>query len=411
MLPGVVILAFILWAKLALTSNLVNIHKGKKSKVFLKTDPRTGRQSILKVIPADHRAAYEREVNALQTIRSDYIPKLISAYRYGTDFAIEQELIRGQTIKQMIFKSDPPRKLPKEFIAKVIAQVLQALHQLHQQGWTHADIFHENVMVTSDGDVRLLDLGSAIPKCTATTGIKEAVGSRFSDPGMMWIGKVVGERELGMAVDYYAVGTLLKAMWLATEDLDRDSNRVGDPDADQLLGLLMNSDRQVRWMHLFTGFEGIMRLPFFTKYKVDWSPPAPQPSYSMEKSSLSVAMEKPFHQSFTVKKQDLSKTCQVAAKDKPLEAETMSKGEPTCSISKEIPKPFPTANDKDKDEVDDDNEDYECSSQDRKRKAQNDLNPKKAKQTPKVVQNTQESSSSSSSKKKSKFVPSEDFYN
>ena len=54
-----------------------------------------------------------------------------------------------------------PTGLPPRPIARILSQVADALAFLHEHSIVHRDIKDENVVLDADGNVRLIDFGSA----------------------------------------------------------------------------------------------------------------------------------------------------------------------------------------------------------------------------------------------------------
>ena len=51
-------------------------------------------------------------------------------------------------------------------VKSLIKQVLVATKRLHALGIVHRDIKPENILITADGDVKIIDFGAAVDLCT-----------------------------------------------------------------------------------------------------------------------------------------------------------------------------------------------------------------------------------------------------
>ena len=71
---------------------------------------------------------------------------------------IVMDFVEGETLKARLEKTGP---LPWEQAKGIFLPAIQAMEQVHQAGLVHRDISPDNLMLTPDGKVKILDLGAA----------------------------------------------------------------------------------------------------------------------------------------------------------------------------------------------------------------------------------------------------------
>ncbi len=79
-------------------------------------------------------------------------------YENGTGYIV-MEYINGINLKQFLKNSGG--KLDEATVLTLMKPVLESLYQIHNSGLVHRDISPDNIMVDSDGKIKLIDFGSA----------------------------------------------------------------------------------------------------------------------------------------------------------------------------------------------------------------------------------------------------------
>jgi TolB-like protein len=110
----------------------------------------------------------------------------------------------GETLQRRV----APGPLPPGEAVRIAIQIAEGLAQAHAHGIVHRDIKPANVMVTADGEVKLLDFGLAyLPEVTSMTGRGLALGT---------LSYLAPEQARGDAldgrVDLWALGVVLYQM-------------------------------------------------------------------------------------------------------------------------------------------------------------------------------------------------------
>jgi predicted Ser/Thr protein kinase len=197
--------------------------QGGMSTVYEVADPDTGRALAAKVLTERGQGVprFGREYRALT--RLDH-PNVIRVYRYGMTEEgqpyLVMELLHGVPaqvrVKSLGRPGDPVRTGEAVRITMLVAQ---ALEYLHARGIVHRDLKSSNVIVLGDGQVKVLDFGTArllnTPEVLTDPG--EFVGTfHYASPEQL-TGQDVGPRS-----DLYALGVLFYRMLTGRRPFESD---------------------------------------------------------------------------------------------------------------------------------------------------------------------------------------------
>ena len=141
----------------------VKLGAGGMGEVYRATDSRLGREVALKVLrdeltkDADGLARFEREARVLAGLQHSNIAVIHGIEESDGIRALVMELVEGQSLAERIQQG----ALPMEEVLSVARQVADALEYAHERTIIHRDLKPANVMVTPEGQVKILDFGLA----------------------------------------------------------------------------------------------------------------------------------------------------------------------------------------------------------------------------------------------------------
>ncbi|MCW2672701.1 MAG: serine/threonine protein kinase [Frankiales bacterium] len=141
------------------------IGRGGMAEVWHGTDVRLGRDVAVKCLRADlatdptFQSRFRREAQSAAALDA---PTVVAVYDTGEDDRgvpwIVMEYVDGRTLRDIL--TTEGRLLPQRAL-EVAADVCSALEVAHAAGMVHRDIKPANVMLTSRGEVKVMDFGIA----------------------------------------------------------------------------------------------------------------------------------------------------------------------------------------------------------------------------------------------------------
>src|SRR5436190_17156005 len=136
---------------------------GGMGEVYKATDSKLGRSVAIKRLPAafasdpDHLSRFRREAQVLASLNHPNIAHVYGLEESGETRCIVMELVEGETLQERI-KQGP---VPVTEALTIAKQIVAAVEAAHEKGVVHRDLKPGNVMLTSDGRVKVLDFGLA----------------------------------------------------------------------------------------------------------------------------------------------------------------------------------------------------------------------------------------------------------
>ncbi|HEY5619142.1 MAG TPA: protein kinase [Vicinamibacterales bacterium] len=223
---------------------------GGMGEVYRARDPRLGRDVAIKVLPAaisadpERLRRFEQEARAAAALNHS---KIIAVHdiglHEGAPFVV-MELLDGETLRERLTAfggdgrdvgrvlSDPPRGgvmpgpkgpglLPVRKAIEYGVQIARGLAAAHDKSIVHRDLKPDNVFVTSDGRVKILDFGLAkltAPEPALAGATTLPTMAAPTTPGVVLgtVGYMAPEQVRGEAADHradiFALGTILYEM-------------------------------------------------------------------------------------------------------------------------------------------------------------------------------------------------------
>lgn len=139
------------------------IGQGGMGRVFKAEHVMMGREVAIKVLPRekstpDTEAAFRREIRMLGRLDHENLVRALDAGHDGKVYYLVTELIDGLDLRKQVRRYGV---LDEVTAASVIMQAARGLAYAHDKGLVHRDVKPGNLLVTTDGRVKVLDLGLA----------------------------------------------------------------------------------------------------------------------------------------------------------------------------------------------------------------------------------------------------------
>jgi serine/threonine-protein kinase len=142
------------------------INSGGMSEIWLGTDP-SGRPVAVRILLNNSTFAFterRRFLTGCETLLACQDNRLIIGYiehgKFDGELVLIIEYVEGENLKLLLTSQDP---ILSEGIAQVLIDMAESLELVHDRGFMHLDFKPENVLLTRNGSLRLIDFDLARP--------------------------------------------------------------------------------------------------------------------------------------------------------------------------------------------------------------------------------------------------------
>jgi Tol biopolymer transport system component len=170
---------------------LDSIGAGGMGEVYRALDKNLGRQVAIKILPAafaedkERMARFEREAKLLAALNHPNIAAIHGLEESEGRRFLVLELAEGETLQSRLDREP----LHVEEALEACREIAEGLEAAHEKGIVHRDLKPGNIMLTSDGKVKILDFGLAKAYGAETTNIDIAtsptITAQMTEPGVI----------------------------------------------------------------------------------------------------------------------------------------------------------------------------------------------------------------------------------
>ncbi|KAK7163861.1 hypothetical protein R3I94_002543 [Phoxinus phoxinus] len=259
------------------------VGRGHFSEVQVVKERATGDVYAMKIMDKtslrsqDKVAFFEEERTILGLNSSPWIPQLQHAFQDQDHVCLVMEYLPGGDLMALMNRYED--QMDESLAQFYLAELVQAVHSVHQMGYVHRNIKPENILIDRTGHIKLADFGSAarLAANRTVTCSKLPVGTRdFMAP------EILSGLSVGPESDWWSLGVIAYEMiymkspfadGTATKTINNIINfqrflkYPEEPKASaQLVDLLQSVFCGPRER---LGYEGLRSHPFFSS--VDWT--------------------------------------------------------------------------------------------------------------------------------------------
>ena len=190
------------------------VGRGSTGTVYLSHDPFYGRDVAIKLYhatsgdDAEGRNARRMFLGEAKMVGKMQHPNIVPIYDAGEEdgrrYVVTEHVHGARTLSAYCRNGS---LLPIDQVVAIMYKCAKALHYAHSRGVVHRDIKPSNILLTQDGDVRIVDFGIALVADSDVSRLEGVAGS----PAYMSPEQVQGH-ELDARSDLYSLGAVMYEM-------------------------------------------------------------------------------------------------------------------------------------------------------------------------------------------------------
>lgn len=203
---------------------LGEIGSGGMAVVYRAEQPSLGRMVAIKELRTELArdpsiiTRFEREAKSVAALAHQNIVHIYDFVTRGDSMFIVMEFVEGIDLFDLMSRVE---RLPADIAAIIALQAARALEYAHYRGVVHRDFKPSNLMITKQGEVKLMDFGIARDEAF---GDLTRPGTALGTPSYMSPEQIMGER-VDFRSDIFAFGIVLYQMLTGQKPFLDDETR------------------------------------------------------------------------------------------------------------------------------------------------------------------------------------------
>ncbi len=193
------------------------IARGGMGAVYLARHPTLKRYVILKQLTLRGGGGFierfKREASLMIDFRTDHIVPVYDHFKVGSSYYIVMEYVDGISLDKLI---DERGYLSNEAALLIFAEICKGLKYAHDKAVIHRDIKPANILISKEGEVKLVDFGIATSKEAEGDGLTK-VGMTLGTPSYMSPEQISDTSKVDKRADIYSMGVMFYEMITGTK--------------------------------------------------------------------------------------------------------------------------------------------------------------------------------------------------
>ena len=107
----------------------------------------------------EQKEKFKKEARRLRKLKNDYIVSVHDLFEENGTAYYVMDYVDGENLAEKLKSTGQP--MSEKAVREILPQILNALKSVHDAGIWHLDLKPANIMVTKDGNVKLIDFGAS----------------------------------------------------------------------------------------------------------------------------------------------------------------------------------------------------------------------------------------------------------